>query len=214
MKKHRSIRENALDKIKKHIADNFNLYIIVGIFFVIGIIAGVFFYNSLDKSKQEPSFNYINSFIQEIKEGSKVDKIELLKQTLISDFIYTIIIWFAGCTIIGLPIVYGIVSIKGFSLSYTICCIIGIFGIPKGIIFCILSLFLQNALAIPAYLGLGVSGNKLYNLILKDKGKNNIKLQIIRHTLFCTLMLGILILSSIIETYISSILTEIYISTI
>lgn len=44
---------------------------------------------------------------------------------------------------------------------------------------------------------------RLHNSIMKDKRKENIKLEILRHTLVSLLVLGILILSSFIEVYVS-----------
>ena len=72
-------------------------------------------------------------------------------------------------------------------------------------------MFLQNIISIPAILALGVSGNRLYKSIIKNKQRENIKIEIVRHTLFCGMMLILLIISALIEVYISSYLTQIYI---
>ena len=55
---------------------------------------------------------------------------------------------------------------------------------------------------IPAILAIGVSGFKLYKSIVKDKAKENIKLEIIRHTVFSGIMLLVMILSSLVEVFI------------
>lgn len=214
MRNHKSINKSFLDKIKCHVMKNINLYILSGVFIIIGIVAGVLFYNLIDEKIQEPVNDYIYSFIQNIKEGYEFDNNEMLKNTMINNTIFTVFLWFIGCTVIGLPIVYGCISFKGFSLGYTICTIIGVLGTSKGIMFCILSLFCQNIFAIPAYLALGVSCNKLYKSILKDKRKENIKIEIVRHSIFCILILCILIVSSMIEVYVSSSLARLYIGVI
>ena len=56
---------------------------------------------------------------------------------------------------------------------------------------------------IPAILGLGVSGFKLYKSIIKDNRKENIKLEILRHTVFSLIMLILLLIASLIEVFIS-----------
>ena len=76
-------------------------------------------------------------------------------------------------------------------------------GTAKGIIFCLTALLLQNILFIPAVLTLGVSSIKLYKSIIKDKRKENIKVEIIRHTIIAILMAIILIISSMLENGIS-----------
>ena len=202
------------NKIKEHIYLNLNLYIIVSIFFIIGIVGGVLFSNNLDENVQAPVNTYIVDFINSLKNGSEIDYSILLKQTIINHIVFAILIWFMGGTVIGLPIVYGLVVWKGFSLSYCISAIIMNLGIEKGIFISIFSLLLQNLISIPAIIALGVSGNKLYKSIIKDKRKENIKVAIIKHTLFSFGMLCVLILSAIVETYLSSGMTQIYINAI
>lgn len=68
----------------------------------------------------------------------------------------------------------------------------------------------QNILFIPGILALAVSGMKLYKSIVKDKRKENIKLEITRHTLFCVLILLLLEISAFIEVYISTNLLQMY----
>ena len=66
-----------------------------------------------------------------------------------------------------------------------------------------LALFLQNILFIPAILTIGVSSIKLYKSIITDRRKENIKIEIIRHTIISVIMLCVLILSSLIENEVS-----------
>lgn len=65
------------------------------------------------------------------------------------------------------------------------------------------NVLLQNILFIPCIISLAVSGMRLRKSIIKSKGKNNIKLEIIRHTVFSLMILLLLICSSLIEVYIS-----------
>jgi len=50
---------------------------------------------------------------------------------------------------------------------------------------------------------------KLYKSIVKDKRKENIKLEITRHTIFCGLILLILEVSAFVEVYVSTNLLQI-----
>lgn len=111
----------------------------------------------------------------------------------------------------GIPIVFGIVLYRGFCLGYTIATFISTIGFSKGLVFILIALLLQNMIFIPVILALGVSGFKLYESIIKDKRKENIKLEIIRHTMFSMIMLILLIISSIIESFISTNLLKIFI---
>lgn len=95
-----------------------------------------------------------------------------------------IVLWFFGTTVIGIPIVFGIILYKGFCLGYTIAAITSIMGIGKGIIFILTSLLLQNIIIIPSIIAIAVSGFKLYKSIVKDRNKENIKIEVLRHTIF------------------------------
>ena len=66
------------------------------------------------------------------------------------------------------------------------------------------TLLLQNILLIPAILALAVSGIKLYKSIVKDKTKENVKIEILRHTVFSIIMLIILAIASVIEIFMST----------
>ena len=84
---------------------------------------------------------------------------------------------------------------------------IGTFSISlgkfSGILFCILGLCLQNLIFIPAILALGVSSIRLYKSIAKDRDKENIKRELIRHTITLIIALIVLIFSAIVENIIS-----------
>ena len=117
------------------------------------------------------------------------------------NLILGVVIWFFGTTVIGIPIVFGLVLYRGFCLGYTISTTILVLGLTKGLTFSIIALLIQNILFIPAILALAVSGFKLYKSIIKDKRKENKKLEILRHTIF---LLILLIISAIIEIFIST----------
>ena len=65
-------------------------------------------------------------------------------------------------------------------------------------------MLLHNIIFIPCLLLLAVSGINLYKSIIKDRRKENIKIEIIRHTVFSLIILAVMLFASLIETYISS----------
>ena len=190
--------------ILEHINNNLKDYILLVLFFLTGIIFGVIFINNSDNSGKEQIINYINEIIILLKGEYQINSSSLLKSSILENLKFTIILWFAGSTVIGMPFIYGVICYRGFCIGYTASSVIGVLGIKKGIIFLITSMLIQNIIFIPCMLALGVSGLKLYRSIIKNKRKENIKLEIYRHTVFSAIMLIGLIISSIAETYISS----------
>ena len=202
MKKNK--RRLILQTIKEHVVNNKKEYVIVSILFVIGIFLGVFFINNVGQEPKTLITEYLNQFIEKLKSTEDLYLVELLKTSIGQNIILAISLWFFGTTIIGIPVVFGIVAYRGFCLGYTIAACISIMGISKGIIFVLILLLLQNLLVIPAILALSVSGIKLYKSIMKDKTKENVKLEMLRHTVFSLIMLMVLIVSSVLEIFVST----------
>ena len=190
--------------IKEHVINNKKEYFIIFLIFVIGIFSGVFFINNIQEQPKNEMTNYLNQFIEKFKSIEGIDNMEMLKHSIFQNILLAISIWFFGTTVIGIPVVFGIILYRGFCLGYTISLCISIMGLGKGISFIFVALLLQNILFIPAILALGVSGFKLYKSIIKDKRKENIKLEILRHTIFSLIMVIILLLASLIEVFVST----------
>ena len=202
MKKYKNV-SNVKKTITEYTKNNSKEYILVILICVIGLFIGVMFINNCNEDKQSTIITYITEFIEKMKSIENIDKADLIGTSIKRNILLAITIWFAGTTIIGMPVVLGIILYRGFSLGYTISAITLTLGTGKSIIFCILTLFLQNIFFIPALLTMGVSSIKLYRSIINDRRKENIKIEIIRHTVISLIMLGILVVSSIIENEIS-----------
>lgn len=195
--------------IKEHVRKNIKEYIIISIIFLIGIIIGVIFINNIDESQKTQIVDYLGTFVECLNTDYQIDTVNLLKTSIINNLILALTLWFIGSTVIGIPIVYIIIGIRGFLLGYTISSIMVTYSLWKGILFSILSMLLQNIIFIPCIFALAVSGMKLYKSIIKDKKKENIKLEILRHTTFSAFIALLLVGASFIEVYGSSNLVSI-----
>lgn len=202
-------KQRIKDIILEHVYLNLKEYIIVLIIFVLGILLGMTLLQNLSDEQKQELVKYIDTSVGDFKNNIEIDKILLLKNSIINNIMLVIIMWFAGSTIIGLPIVYGVIIFKGFSLGYTISAIIAILGVRNGMLFVLTSMFLQNIILIPCLLALAVSATRFCKSILKDRKKENIKYGVIKHTLFSVIIILLLSVSALIEAYISTFLFEI-----
>jgi stage II sporulation protein M len=190
--------------IKQHILNNSKEYIIITLLFIIGIFLGVLYINNMQETPKLEIKEYLQDFIEKMKTQESLDTINLLKASIWQNGLIALTIWFFGTTVIGIPIVFGIIIYRGFCLGYTISACVFTLGMTKGILFILISIFLQNLIFIPAILALAVSGFKLYKSIVKNKQKENIKIEMVRHTIFSLVMLMLLCISSLIEIFIST----------
>ena len=194
--------------ILNYIKENIKTYLILLIIFFIGLKLGVIFVDNASEPQANQISSYINNFINSIKENYQISTKDLLKETVINNVSIAVILWFLGSTVIGFPLIYVVICYKGYCIGYTISSVIATIGTAKGIVFILATMLLQNIIYIPVILTLGVSGVKLYRLIMEDRRRENIKIQIAKHTIFSILMLMLLIISALIETYISGNLLE------
>ena len=114
-----------------HIKNNLKEYFIILIIFFIGLIFGVIFINNSSHTQLSEISSYINEFVDNLKNNNLVNKSGLLKDTIISNFIMVLFLWFVGSTVIGIPIVYSVIAYKGFCLGYTISSSIVALGVRK-----------------------------------------------------------------------------------
>ena len=120
-KNKRSGKLNKLGKtLKEHILNNKKEYIIVILMFAIGIFFGVLFVNNAKEAQLIQIKEYLTSFIENLKNIEQLNNVDLIKTSLIQNILLAIIIWFFGTTVIGIPVVFGMIIYRGFCLGYTI----------------------------------------------------------------------------------------------
>lgn len=215
MRKQEKSYTKIVNAIKVHIYNNIKQYLIISLLFLIGVVAAVIFINNSEKTQINSELeDNIITCIESLKTEYEIDKGELLRTSIINNIMIAVIFWILGCSIIGIPIIYAIIIYKGFSLAYTISTVILALGTIKGMFFCIISLLFQNIIIIPSLFAMAVSSVNLYKVIVKDKRRENIKVEIARHTIFSVIILILLIASSFVETYLSNTLLELCITLI
>ena len=198
-------RENVYKEIIiNNILKNKRKYILLLLIFIIGIVLGVFFINNSDENQKKEINEYITNFVTTLKENNSIDKKELVKASLKGNIVMGIALWFIGSTVIGLPLIYFFVLYKGLCIGYTMSSAILTLSTGKGILFCISSILLHNIIMIPAILMIAVSGTNLCQAIIKNRTKENIKLEIIKHSIISFIGIIFFMLSSLAEVYIST----------
>ena len=197
-------RSKIISILIEFIKNNIKEYFIISLIFLMGIFLGVMFTNNSTDQQKTEIVSYVNTYIEAFKQTTSEQNLELLQNNIKDNAVLSVIMWFVGSTVIGIPVIFGIILFRGFCLGYTISAITIVLGTGKGIAFTATAIIMQNLLFIPAIISLGVSSLKTYKSILNDKRRENIKLEIIRHTVFSILMALLLMLSAVVETEISS----------
>ena len=128
-----------LDKFKSYLIINKKMMLFLFIIVLIGIITGslfTIFLNVDDKTLIKNSLDlFFNNCIND-----KLNYLEAFKNSLFSNYFYTIIIWLLGISLIGAVFAVPIAYFKSFILGFTISSIITNYGL-KGVIIAILYIF-------------------------------------------------------------------------
>lgn len=189
--------------ILEFIQTNSKTCLILLIIFFIGVLLGVIFVNNCKETQENQIKSYIQNFVDGIRENYQISSTKLLWNAIMKNFITALVLWFLGLTLIGVPLIYLFIGYNGYCIGFTAASIIATLGGAKGTLFIASTMLLQNIIYIPIIIALATSSVKLYKKIMEDRRRENIKTQILKHTIFSVFMLVILILNSFIEAYIS-----------
>ena len=133
MKKNKPIK--VLEMLKEHVNNNKKEYLLITLLFIIGIFLGVLFVNNIQETQKSEMTTYLNNYIGKMKDIETLNHAELLKSSIGQNIVLAITLWFFGTTVIGIPVVFGMIIYRGFCLGYTIAVCIMALGLPQGILF-------------------------------------------------------------------------------
>ena len=106
-----------MDKLKIKI--NKKIFVFLFVLMLMGIIAGSIFTIILNSSDKELVINHLNEFIDNIN-NNRLDYLFALKNNLITNISYVILIWLLGISVIGLPIIIIMFFTKCFILGFSV----------------------------------------------------------------------------------------------
>lgn len=160
--------------IGMHISQNHNTYFVLLIAFVLGVSAGAFTVIGLSSIQRDELLNYFQGFLQ-LLDSQKVDSNELLSIVLLENAKIIAILWVLGVSIIGIPFIFLLISVKGFVTGFSTGFIINAIGF-KGVLFAVFALLPKEIIIVPCLIALGVNGiNFSLKIIKKRSAKNALK---------------------------------------
>ena len=128
-----------MDKLKIKVKLDKKILLFLLILLIIGITVGSIFVTILNQSDKSLVNEHLNDFINSV-EGNKLDFSLALKNNLVSNILYVLIIWLLGISVIGLPIIIFMFFSKTFILGFSVGAIISTFK-TKGILFSLIYTF-------------------------------------------------------------------------
>ena len=189
-----------MDKLKIKI--NKKIFVFLFVLMLMGIIAGSIFTTILNSSDKELVINHLNEFIDNIN-NNKLDYLFALKNNLITNISYVILIWLLGISVIGLPIIIIMFFTKCFILGFSVGAILTTFKL-KGILVSLVYVFPGQVISLLFLLLLMMySMSFTFKMIYAILKKKSIDFKLIMNKYFKILLivLGVVILMSLYDTY-------------
>jgi len=188
--------------ISRYFHDNASLFFLLMISLIIGIIAGAFAVVAMGNNQKSELYTYINGFFEAHR--TSISGLELFKQIFANYLKLVLLLWFFGATVLGIPLIIGLIGFEGFAIGFTVGFIFDVFSNMKGALVIVSSILPQILIVIPFIFILGISGSKFSIYLLRGGGKRSskseLKLRFISHSAISLLAVAASALGAFIQS--------------
>jgi stage II sporulation protein M len=198
----------------QHVQARSSIYLFIITLFLMGIIFGAIVVNSLSFAQKEDLYFYLSKFFSEMEDGSMTSAEELFRQSFLHNVKYLGLMWLLGISIIGLPLIFVLLFMKGVVVGFSVGFLVNQMG-WSGFLLSFVSVLPQNIIIIPAFIFIGaISANFSLTLIRKIfmRQTSSMQFQMIpflsRYVIFMVVAIGIVTVAASIEAYLSPALME------
>ncbi|MDY0396514.1 stage II sporulation protein M [Virgibacillus halophilus] len=150
-----------------HVQNNASIYIFMIILFLTGIIFGAIIVNSMDFVQKQDLYFYLERFFGEISHEQAIERTAILRESFFYHLKYLLLMFVLGFSVIGLPIVWVLLFLKGIVVGFSVGFIVNQLGM-QGFMLASLSIAPQNLIIIPIYIVAG-SLSMIFSLALINK---------------------------------------------
>jgi stage II sporulation protein M len=199
------VENKMLNSINNHVQNNFWLYVVSLLCICTGIVLGIYSARYMGDFEKTDLLSYLKNFTTTINSGT-INYQAVFMETIKSNIIILIGVWFLGLTMIGIPIILIINIIKGFTIGFTISFIVNGLGI-KGIWFSMLGVLPQNFIYIPCVMVASVLAMEFSLTLLRDRNNSqltsNILIRVTSYSFSFMLVLVIMFFGFFMEAYLT-----------
>lgn len=190
-----------------HVKTHATIYLFMIILFLTGIVFGAIIVNSMNFVQKQDLFFYLERFFGQIAGDQQIANREILRESFFYHAKYLALLFILGLSVIGLPIVWILLFVKGLVVGFSVGFIVNqLHG--EGLLLASLSIAPQNILIIPVYIIAG-SLSMIFSLTLLRKiFTRNISQPVFqpfgRYVVLFSLLLGVSFLAAGVEAYVAN----------
>lgn len=143
--------------MRRYVKERLSLYVFTAVVLMTGVIFGAVMVNALTLEQQQELSRHVGSYVQELNGGGASAAGEpSVWRHAVEHGKWIALIWLLGLTVVGFPLVFGLVFLKGILIGFTVGYMVGEFS-WRGAAFAFAAVVPQNLVVIPAMLVCSVS---------------------------------------------------------
>lgn len=161
-------------RIKQHLKENRAPYLLVGVLFITGFIAGYYQVWGLEGDVKEYLLRLIESYLKEGADYSLYGS-SIFLQAFWNQARLVLLIWMLGLTVIGIPLILAVVFLRGYALGFTL----GFLYHQKagaGVVLSLVAIFPQNLVYVPFLLVASVIALNFSQYLVKGRNTSSLPL--------------------------------------
>ncbi|MGM0846038.1 MAG: stage II sporulation protein M [Bacillota bacterium] len=200
---------SAKNPIIEHVQSHSSIYLFILTLFLMGVIFGAVVVNSLSFTQKEDLYFYLGQFFGELADGKIASSEDLFRQSFLHNVKYLGFMWLLGISIIGLPLIFILLFMKGVVVGFSVGFLVNQMG-WNGFLLSFATVLPQNIVIIPAFIFIGaISVSFSLTLIRKIFMKLSPQLQVqmvpllSKYILAFVLAIGVIAVAAGIEAFIS-----------
>lgn len=137
--------------ITDHIDEHRSIYIFSIVLLSMGVIFGAIIVNSLGMSQKNDLYSYVSLFFGQVEHGEFATSSDMFTQSFVHYSKYIGLMWVLGLSVIGLPIIFVLLFIKGLVVGFTVGFLVNQMGLD-GFLLSFAIIFPQNIILIPVFI--------------------------------------------------------------
>ncbi|MEN1969089.1 stage II sporulation protein M [Lentibacillus sp. N15] len=190
-----------------HIREHAAIYLFMIILFLTGIVFGAIIVNSMNFVQKQDLFFYLERFFGNIMDKEQVGSMAILKESFFYHTKYLLLLFILGLSVIGLPIVWILLFLKGLVVGFSVGFIVNQLGL-KGLALATLAIAPQNLLIIPIYIVAGsismIFSLTLINKLFSSRLSQSILPPFGKYVTIFALLLGLCVIAAGMEAFVSN----------
>ena len=188
------------NKIKSIILPNKKINIFIICLIVLGLTIGSIFSVIISQNDQNLVIEKIKLFIDNINNNS-LNSLIAFKNSISINYLYIIIIWILGMTLIGIPINIFILFFKSFTLGFSLSSFIITYSY-KGLLLSSIYLILGQLINIIVLLVLTIYSIMFSSILIKNNLHNELPKFLKNYCIILIIVLLVSLISSLSETFV------------